>query len=237
MGEVMNFGDYIVYVDESGDPNLQTVFESYPLFVLAFCIFYKETYVQTVVPAFQRLKFKWFGHDCAVFHEREIRKQVPPFKFLQNEQRKLQFMSELTALMDELEFSVIAAVIDKRNFADRSEKQGNPSAIALQYCMGQLQAFLAGAAQHNVQTHCIFEKRGKKEDLELGLEFHRICEANKAQLDVLFVDKAANSIGLQISDLVARPIGLSHLRPGQSNRARDVILKKVLKDSSREPGN
>ena len=146
-------------------------------------------------------------------------------------------MSELTSLMGELEFSVIAAVIDKRKLAERHEKPGNPYEIALKFCMGQLQEFLAEASQLDVQTHCIFEKRGKKEDLELGLEFDRICGANKAPFDVLFVEKAANSIGLQISDLVARPIGLSYLRPGQSNRAWDVILRKVLKNPTGEHGN
>lgn len=35
--EVMSeFGDYIVYVDESGDHNLTTPSSSYPMFVLVF---------------------------------------------------------------------------------------------------------------------------------------------------------------------------------------------------------
>jgi hypothetical protein len=38
--------------------------------------------------------------------------------------------------------------------------------------------------------------------------------------------KASNSAGLQLTDLMARPIALKHLRPGQPNRAFDVINKK-----------
>ncbi len=36
------FSNFIVYVDESGDHGMQTVDPNYPLFVLAFCVFYKR---------------------------------------------------------------------------------------------------------------------------------------------------------------------------------------------------
>lgn len=45
------FSRYIVYVDESGDHNLKKIDESYPVFTLAFCIFDKNHYSDTVVPA------------------------------------------------------------------------------------------------------------------------------------------------------------------------------------------
>jgi len=38
------FSDYIVYVDESGDHGLNSVDTTYPIFVLAFCIFKKHNY-------------------------------------------------------------------------------------------------------------------------------------------------------------------------------------------------
>ena len=41
MGE-HNFGDYIVFVDESGDQSLKSVNANYPVFVLSFCIFEKR---------------------------------------------------------------------------------------------------------------------------------------------------------------------------------------------------
>lgn len=42
------------------------------------------------------------------------------------------------------------------------------------------------------------------------------------------------SSGLQLADLVARPIGLSVLRPGQDNRAFDVLKNKFFCDGGRE---
>ncbi|MEX5323322.1 DUF3800 domain-containing protein, partial [Pseudomonas shirazica] len=64
----MEFSDYIVYVDESGDHGLQKINPEYPVFVLAFCIFRKDVYVQSVVPAVQKLKFDFWGHDGIVLH-------------------------------------------------------------------------------------------------------------------------------------------------------------------------
>ena len=59
-----NFGDYLVFVDESGDHGLASVDPGYPIFVLAFCLFAKSDYVERTGPALQRLKFWFWGHDA-----------------------------------------------------------------------------------------------------------------------------------------------------------------------------
>lgn len=87
--------------------------------------------------------------------------------------------------------------------------------------------------QDGAMTHVVVECRGKKEDNDLELEFRRICAgANQFGIqlpfNVVFADKKINSAGLQLADLVARPIGLSVLRPGQNNRAFDVLKNKFF---------
>ena len=57
------YSNFVAYVDESGDHGMQTVDASYPLFVLAFCVFYKRHYSEKVVPALHKFKFNQFGHD------------------------------------------------------------------------------------------------------------------------------------------------------------------------------
>ena len=42
------------------------------------------------------------------------------------------------------------------------------------------------------------------------------------------------SSGLQLADLVARPIGLDFLRPEQENKAFEVLKKKFYCDGDRE---
>lgn len=52
--------------------------------------------------------------------------------------------------------------------------------------------------------------------------------------DVIFSDKKVMSSGLQLADLVARPIGLNLLRPEQENRAFGVLKKKLYCNGGRE---
>lgn len=73
---------FVVYVDESGDHSLTSINPDFPVFVLAFCVFPVDVYVDRVVPLMQRIKFDFFNHDMVVFHEREIRKSLPPFDLL-----------------------------------------------------------------------------------------------------------------------------------------------------------
>ena len=54
------------------------------------------------------------------------------------------------------------------------------------------------------------------------------------RLKSLFLNKSANSTGLQIADLIARPIALHELRPHQQNRAFNIIKPK-LKSIERRP--
>ncbi|MDR2189439.1 MAG: DUF3800 domain-containing protein [Azonexus sp.] len=47
MNAAENWSDTIIYVDESGDHSLESIDPEYPVFVLAFCIFRKDEYINT----------------------------------------------------------------------------------------------------------------------------------------------------------------------------------------------
>lgn len=229
------FSDYVIYVDESGDHDLDSVSDQYSMFVLAFCIFKKRDYITYVVPELQKFKFNWFGHDMVVLHEYEIRKQKVPFKFLQIQNLRNEFMRELSEIFQKCPATVVSSVIDKRMLKNRYAFHNNPYHIALRFCMERTHRFLIDNYQKGTVTHVIFEKRGGKEDQKLELEFRRIKDGanytgiNMEELDICLVDKKANSSGLQIADLFARPIGLRILRPDQLNRAYDIIVEKFRK--------
>ena len=65
----MEFGDYIVFADESGDHGLVQIDEGFPIFTLVFCVFEKERYVGEVEPAVRRFKYKYFGHDAVRLYD------------------------------------------------------------------------------------------------------------------------------------------------------------------------
>ncbi len=114
MGVICMNGDYIIYVDESGEPNPSPSDANNPMFVLAFCIFNKQEYTKQITPMMQSFKFHHFGHDIVVLHEREIRKSMAPFQFLQNENLRTPFFEDLNQIMDESPFWIVAAAIQKK---------------------------------------------------------------------------------------------------------------------------
>jgi len=228
------FGDYIVYVDESGDHGLVSIAPEYPVFVLIFCIFQKQEYIDRIIPALARFKMKYWGHDEIVLHEHEIRKPKNEFTILFERATREDFISELTRLIDSAPFSIIASVIDKNKLASQYIRPENPYEISLGFGLERVSRYLADVGQSDEMTPVVVERRGKKEDEELELCFRRICDGanylnKKLPYELVMIDKKANSTGLQIADLTARPIGIKTLRPDQPNRAYDIIGKKLRK--------
>lgn len=225
------FSDYVVYVDESGDHSLASVDRDYPVFVLALCIFHKRHYAEKIVPAVEKLKFNYFGHDSVVLHENEIRKQKGDFVFLARRAVRDEFMGQISSIMDASNFILITCVVDKARLPRGEGAGSNPYHIALGICLEALRAFLAEKRQDDLKTHVVVECRGKKEDAELELEFRRICDGNNSSgkvlpFDVVFADKKTNLAGLQVADLVARPVGINYLRPAQENKAFEMLKSK-----------
>ncbi len=230
----MKCSEYIIYVDESGDHGLMAVDPQHPVFVLSFCIFRQDDYATRVVPAIINLKFKYFGHDMVVLHERDIRKRGGAFAAFSPDVRE-EFLESINQLIQELPFTVVAVVIDKQKLIAKYPIPQNPYNIALRYGIERAFLFLKKRQQAALKTFMVFEARGKKEDCDLELEFRRTCSGQnscKASLpfEPVFVSKHCNSSGLQLADMTARPIGLSILRPNQPNRAVEIIKQKMEKN-------
>ena len=227
--------DYIVFVDESGDHSLTSIDGEYPIFVLCFCVMKKADYADAVVPRLKRLKFETFGHDCVVLHEIDIRRKRGYFSQLSKEPRDA-FMDALTQVIVDTPMTVIAVVIEKSKLKERYLRPYNPYHIGIQYGLERVRHFLRLHGQHDATTHVVCEARGAKEDADLELAFRRVCDGDnrlkaKYTFDIVICDKKANSEGLQLADLMARPIGLSVLRPGQPNRAFEVLETKLFTGS------
>lgn len=234
-----NFSDYIIFADESGDHGLEGFAASYPLFVLAFALVKKDHYVNAIVPAMQQAKMDFFGHDQVVFHERDIRKQLPPFGFLRTDlELREAFLERLNAVVGGAEFELACAVIDKERLKAKYATPWNPYEIALLFCMERVLERLKALGQEGKHVHVVFESRGRPEDDALELVFRRIiansggwgwkqADFSGLSWEPQIVPKKVNSSGLQLADLAARPIGLHCLRPLQDNRAFDVLRPKI----------
>jgi hypothetical protein len=47
--------------------------------------------------------------------------------------------------------------------------------------------------------------------------------------EIVMSPKSSNAPGMQLADLVARPIGIKTLRPAQVNRAYEILLPKFYR--------
>jgi hypothetical protein len=229
------FGDYVVFVDETGDHGMTNINRDFPLFGLAFCVFAKTDYIGCVTPALRRLKFATFGYDLVVLHEHDIRKRANAFALMSRERRE-RFLDELGSIVAAGRFTLVAVVIDKRALQP-PPPSANPYHLALLLGLERVARLLAERGQEERRTHVVVEARGKREVTELELEFRRVCgganELGRAlPFDLVIADKRANSEGLQLADMVARPVALSVLRPGQPNRAMDILREKIWRDAS-----
>lgn len=235
----MPYSDYIIFADESGSPVLEAPDPTFPMFVLAMLLVSKETYLGQVAPLLGRLKLDFVGHDQLILHERDIRRQQKDFAFLQADPAAREaFLERVNEVVAEVDIEAFAAVIHKIKLSEKYAEPWSPYQIALHFLLEKLLGRLLALGEAGKLVHVVFESRGKREDQELELQFRRIV-ANQAnwgwrapdftrlRWEPLFVDKKSNSAGLQLADLMARPIGLRALRPHQPNRAYDVIAQKL----------
>jgi hypothetical protein len=217
---------HIIYVDESGSSDFGAGNESYPVFVLAFCLFNVDTYINQIDPSFQRLKFQHFGHDLVILHESDIRKKVGAFKALNDPIFRELFLDDLSRTITKSDFRILPIIRTKENEGHHEPEIYTNSAVeGLNRCV----EWLKSNGKVGEELIFVLESRGPKDDRRLlealeSIFWHR----REPQVTVKFVPKAFASTGLQIADLVARPIGLSAIRPGQANRSFEMIRDKIV---------
>ena len=147
------------------------------------------------------------------------------------------FMGALNDIVAAAPFTIISTVIRKERLRRQYAVPDNPYHLALTFCLERAHRYLSALGYGERITHVVFECRGKKEDAQLELEFRRICDGanyghERFPFKIVMADKRVNSVGLQLADMVARPIGLHVLRPNQSNRAYDILEDKMYESAT-----
>jgi len=211
----------IVYVDESGESSAHAVDNAYPVFVLACCVFEVETYIREVVPAFQKLKFDWFGHDQVVFHSSDIRRRRGDFKFLLDPEKEAKFAEDLTSFVSNAEFEIYAECVSKVEIIDGSQVDFYPGAVISS--LTKIRENESNGHRAGAEHAVVFESRGRQQD---DIVRNALASMNWRGPS-WFSSKQALSTGLQIADLVARPIGINALGRINGNAPFDAIYKKL----------
>jgi hypothetical protein len=224
-----------MYLDESGDHNLERIDPNYPVFVLGRVIV-ERTYARTVIESrMQRLKRDFFGREDIILHTADIIRARNEFACLKNADLKETFLGALTAMMRELEYTVVACVIRKPAYAATHE----PGAIdvyrdSLDILVERFCSEIGAVGDGGV----IFaETRRPDLDHELNLAWEHVKHSgtrytapstiNARIVDLGLKDKRLNIAGLQLADLVVSPIGRAVL--GKPTQEDWVVVESKLR--------
>lgn len=206
----------LIYVDESGGHDLSRPDPNYPVFVLAAAVFDPSRYVESFVPRVTELKIRHLGHDGHPLHEAEIRKRLGVFGFEGEAGRQAAFMESLAGLVSDFADTVHAQVM--------LPSGGEAGRADLLAAGGLVSALADLGGRGNV---LLLERRGRAEDEAMRRRLHQAAMRLRLDVRVDFCPKSHAVPGLELADLVARPIGLHTIRPWQDNRAFQLLQGKA----------
>lgn len=223
---------YLVFIDECGDDDLSSVDPEFPVLVLAACVIEQQYYLASANPALDMLKYRFWGKRSINLHSAEIRRRKGPFAELAKNGLYFRFQDDLTSIMVDLDYTVIAAGIHKGDHIAQYVHPKPAYELLLEFLVERLHKLM-----WRLEASCeiIVESRGKKRDEQLEMAFSRLMESGtdfigaislaKTILGIRFLTKQDNESGLQIADLVAYPVARFIL--GSSYDPFRVVLGKM----------
>lgn len=211
----------LVFLDETGNPSLQKIDPDFPLFAVAGVIFDPIDYPDTVF-RFNKMKLNYFAHEGIILHSREIAGREGDFSFLNNDDLRHPFLSEVSQHVNLSKMKIAAGVIKKKELKEKYAKPFNPYDLAFGFVFEK--AFNYACNEKADYINFIIEARGPKEDTELHEVFEYLKKKDekgiirafpryidqgklgKIHTRLEFRKKQSNIIGLQLADLVGSPI-------------------------------
>lgn len=210
---------YRMYVDEVGNPDLGSSDNPNHRFLSLTAVILSLPYVsETLHPEMEALKARYFGShpdDPVILHRKELVNARPPFAALKDAGIRARFDTELLALLEKWDYTVITVCLDKKRHRDQyAVWRYDP----YHYCVAVLiERFVFFLNRKGVVGDVLAESRGGKEDRRLKDSFSRLWEKGTDYVDpqqfqavltssrLKVKPKAANISGLQLADLLAHP--------------------------------
>ncbi|NOH04721.1 MAG: DUF3800 domain-containing protein [Chloroflexi bacterium] len=234
---------YVLFMDESGDHNLENIDPNFSAFCLAGCIFERDYYKNVVRPSVEGLKNRFWGRTDVILHSSDIRKHRGAFSFLGSVDKRQEFYEAINDLLAGLDMTILAAVILKKaHLSHYGDGARHPYHLSLEFLMERYSMMMRRKAK-NVDGYMMAESRGVNEDHLLKNEFFNLKRfGTRFQTDFDNVTnfwmekKKANIAGLQIADLVAYPIAAKVLRPDLEQRSFEIVSGKLDKAPASKGG-
>lgn len=241
MTSIQNNKEFHFFMDETGDHGLSFVDESFPIFLLAGCLFESAEY-EKITQEINAFKQEFFNTTEVILHSRDIRKCDGAFQILFDLELKKKFYERLNTIISGANFTAIAVAIDKKKHVEKYGKlANNPYTICLSYILERL-VFCTDQNSTISTVSITIEKRGKKEDKQLLAHYNSVIDRGTYHVnadrfkqrivDFKMMAKRDNNVGLQIADLCAYPIARHVLNSEEPYIPFKIIEGKLRKGSS-----
>lgn len=210
---------YRLYLDEVGNDDLSNVSDERHRFLSLTGVIIARDYARDVaVPQMAKLKSNIFQHDPEnhiIFHRKEIMQKKGPFGILQDAEKCLAFDTELIKYLNDVEYSVVTVVLDKKGMLNQPHwRDKHP----YHYLMGIIiEKYAQWLQRKNSQGDIMPEKRHGRKDTDLQRAYEIVRNTGTYYVpasrikdripstQLKFRAKRDNVAGLQICDLIAYP--------------------------------
>lgn len=217
----------LVFLDETGDHSLAKIDPNFPVFAVAGAVFDPVDYPDAV-SRFNDLKLHYFPHEGIILHSREIASREGDFVFLNNDERRVGFLDEISQHIHLTKMKIVAGVINKVMLKKKYPVPFSSYDIAFSFVFEKVFNYACSEAVDYI--HFVAEARGQREDNELHKTFEHLktkddphtvrlfplfidqSKLDKIRLRLEFRKKRSNIIGHQIADLVVSPIARTVLK-------------------------
>lgn len=233
---------YNVYIDECGSHNLKSK-EDFQVFVLGGVVILADDEAK-LDRKWRRWKREKLGSAQKLVHTEDIKKGKMSFSCGGSTMKRKKAVASLSRFLAAASFSAIACVLRRPQYY-REFGRGplDDSLPSFPYLMAV--HFLAERivlAMHlefgNGIARLTVESRGSADDARFQYEFARLFLDGTSYISasmfrkflepgIEFLDKKANSTGLQLADLLVRPCGEKVMNPGQTPKRWPEIREKL----------
>lgn len=229
---------YFVFIDETGEANINNIDPRFNIFVLCGIVF-REDHYKVFDAELNNLKIKHFGSKDVVLHSYEMRKNKGVFKVFQNKNVLSDFYVDIEKIFTKNEYKIIASIVHKEEYKKRYPYENFAYEQALKF-LCERSISLIGNGHKNQSLHFCLEKRGERKDRSLkklytriyrfGTDYKSTSAFKVCHPNLFFRGKNQNINGLQLSDLCAYPIARKILSPDKKQPTYDLFEDKIYRN-------
>ncbi len=209
----------LVFIDETGDHDLQKIDPEYPVFGLGALLITEAEYTK-MDAAIKLLKQEFFDKDTFILHSSELKRPTGHRSDKRNiimlnpEIRRSFYESFDRRIVSAFDYKLVVCFIRKKPMADLYHFPANPYYFSFENLLNRI-------IRYGNSINTIFaEKRGSELDPELLAEYERLSKTGihryeadtvKARTSLRLIAKHENLNGLQIIDLLLACLTRHHM--------------------------